>query len=262
MHSSYFLAADAEQIVLGNSVQTARCHLQGAKAIFEANAHLADLGTSRCRFLLKAFQYFDVMVALSLHERPLLSPSPVPVSTGQVDETFGLVGSLWPMMHHLADLLARHKSGEEITSEAVLLEQSLQSWSVNFSGGSDEEAMMQIAQTYKYSGLLTLYTGLHLPTVSQEQVVATQRAAIDSLLRVCVLSGTMSTLTWPLFTVAMSSTSASDKVVLQHVFSKLLERQHMKVVEGARDKIIQTWTTKPLDTIIQDEHQTPEVLLG
>ena len=207
------------------------------------------------------------MVALSLHERPLLQSAPDTIGTGWVDETFGLVGSLWPMMHSLADLLARRKHGEDITNEAMVLEQKLQSWAIDTPGGNgdvDEEAMMQIAQTYKYSALLTLYTGCLVPNANQEQVTRTQRAAIDSLLRVCVLSGTMSTLTWPLFTVAMSSTSASDKVVLQHVFSKLLERQHMKVVEGARDKILQTWDRKllDLDGMIQHEQESPEVLLG
>ena len=198
----------------------------------------------RFSFLLKAFQYFDVMVALSLHECPLLPCLPSSIVPSQVDETFGLTGSIWPIMHNLASLLARYKHGEDVTNEALILEQNLLSWSFNSSNSgydADEEAMMQIAQTYKYSGLLTLYTGLCVPTAHQEHVVAMQRAAIDSLLRVCVLSGTMSTLTWPLFTVAMSSTSACDKVVLQHVFSKLLERQNMKVVEGARDKIIKMW---------------------
>ena len=220
---------------------------------------------SRFRFLLKTFQYFDVMVALSLHECPLLACVPISIDTSQIDETFGLIGSIWPIMHNLATLLARHKYGEDVTHEALVLEQDLISWPIDLANSTydrDEEAMMQIAQTYKFSGLLTLYTGLDVPTTNKERVVAVQRAAIDSLLRVCVLSGTMSTLTWPLFTVAMSSTAASDKVILQHVFSKLLERQNMKVVEGARDKILQIWTTKSLDGTVESEQRTPDVLLG
>ena len=246
-------------------MQTARWHLQGAKAILESKTNLMQPEESRFRFLLKAFQYFDVMVALSLHECPLLPCLPNSIDTAQVDETFGLMGSIWPIMHNLATLLARRKHGEDVTSEALILEQNFLSWSINLSNSgydAHEEAMIQIAQTYKYGGLLTLYTGLHVPSANQEHVTATQRAALDSLLRVCVLSGTMSTLTWPLFTVAMSSTSASDKVVLQHVFSKLLEHQNMKVVEGARDKIIETWSTKSLNGVVEHEQQTPEVLLG
>jgi Fungal specific transcription factor domain len=208
------------------------------------------------------------MVALSLHEPPLLASSAAAIDIGEVDETFGLTGSLWPMMHTLADLLARRKYGEDVTQEAVLLEQSLSTWSVERHGAStdvDEEAMMQIAQTYKYSGLLALHICLIIgngSNANHEKVEVIQRAAIDSLLRVCVLSGTMSTLTWPLYTVAMSSKSVSDRTVLQHVFSKLLERQHMKVVEGARDKILQTWKAEASTGTMMQEHQIPAVLLG
>ena len=208
------------------------------------------------------------MVALSLHEEPLLPCFPKSITVREVDETFGLTGSLWPYLYHLAILLARHKRGENVTNDASILERQLSSWSIEdvaVSPDVDKEAMMQIAQTYKYSALLMLYTGLLVPSgmiVNQTQVADIQRAAIDSLLRVCVLSGTMSTLTWPLYTVAMSSTSASDKIVLQHVFSKLLERQNMKVVEGARDKILQAWNTKDPDAVTQCDPQTPEVLLG
>ena len=247
---------------------TARCHIQGAKAILDANPISTASESRRASFLYKAFQYFDVMTALSLHEQPLLAASIAGTETGEIDEIFGLAGSLWPMMHALADLIARRRSGQDVTAEAALLEQRLSSWSFNRNSGStdvDEEAMLQIAQTYRHSGLLTLHSGSLLEdgsTLQRQRIEETHRAAIDSLLRVCVLSGTMSTLTWPLFTVAMSSTSASDRIVLQHVFSKLLERQHMKVVEGARDKILETWTSEGSSGARRAKEASPEVLLG
>ena len=59
------------------------------------------------------------------------------------------------------------------------------------------------------------------------------RQALDRMLRVCILSGPMSTLVWPLHTLAFSAISDSDKTFIQDLFKKSNERQHMKVVEVA-----------------------------
>ena len=196
-----------------------------------------------------------------------MSPSINVTEKTEVDETFGLAGSLWPMMHSLADLLARHKHGKNVTSEAFLLEQLLLSWSVDRKredSDVDDEAMWQIAQSYRLSGLLTLYSGSLLPSGSNlpcHRIEDTHRSAIDSLLRVCVLSGPMSTLTWPLYIVTMSSATFSDRTFLQHIFTKFLERQHMKGVEAARDKVLQMWGTDT-KTGTRSGQDTPDVLLG
>ena len=187
------------------------------------------------------------MIALSLHENPLvLSHCPHEPSTG-VDETFGLAGSLWPMIHSLAAILASKKRGADVEQEAQLLEIQLRSWSIErIKDAVDEthvnqEAMLQIARAYKYSSLLTLYSTMPQFEDREDVLQDTYRQAFDSLLRVCALSGTMSTLTWPLYTVALLARSMGDRTIVRHIFSKLIDRQHMKIVEEARDSAIRHW---------------------
>ncbi|UNI13562.1 hypothetical protein JDV02_000293 [Purpureocillium takamizusanense] len=303
------------EVVLGSSVRAARCHLRGAKAILDTDPSLLGHSqghggvqqqqhqqpSARMRFLCKVFLYFDVMIALSLREAPLGLRLASPIDAGGVvDETFGLTGSLWPMMQRLAELLARRHQGECVSREAEVLEHELQSWSIESAApneppssssspsslsttttaaaaassssspvslasppplphptptGVDAEAMVQIAQTYKYSSLLTLYSSTLLdggcaiasgaaqsssppPSLVQQE---TYRRALDSLLRVCVLSGTMSTLTWPLYTVALQARSASDRTLVEQMFARLQQRQHMRVVDDARRSAAKHW---------------------
>lgn len=199
------------------------------------------------------------MVSLSLREAPLGSINcPLEDYTG-VDGTFGLVGSLWPMMESLAKILARKDCGEVATEQAKRLETQLHSWSIERAKETvdendvNQEAILQIANAYKYSCLLTLYSnpisleafgenyGHDLPLKPRELLQHVYQQAFDSLLRACVLSGPMSTLTWPLYTVGMHAKSTGDKTIVKHIFSMLNERQHMKVVEAARDSVTRHW---------------------
>jgi len=194
------------------------------------------------------------MISLSLRERPLgLEDFPEEICSG-IDETFGLAGSLWPMMQSLADTLACKREGQDVSGKARCLEQRLQSWSPDQAQASIDksdvhmEAMLQIARAYKYSSLLTLYSEIspRLGAEDQELLYKTYQSAFDSLLRTCVLSGPMSTLTWPLYTVAILAESSGDQNVVQHIFSTLQNRQHIKVVEMASESVSFHWGSATL----------------
>lgn len=196
------------------------------------------------------------MVALSLNEPPLGLLNPPPPMQSGVDETFGLAGTLWPLMYRLADLLAKRKHDGAVATDAAELEAVLWSWTVQDGEPLKQttkydpnwEAMVQIAQAYKYTGLLVLYASgswhdsskVDLPSVVGGLDDAYQ-AALNSLLRVCVLSGSMCTLTWPLYTVAMHARSESDRTLLRQIFDKFHQRQHMRVVLDAKEKASQHW---------------------
>lgn len=248
------------EVVLGSSARIARCHLQGVKAILDASPH--GIATPRFSFLYKIFQYFDVTVSLSLHERPLGTLAFPIDSLSGIDGTFGLVGTLWPKMHMLADVLARSQDGGEVTDDVEYLERELLLWIPEepegraASGNSvHEQAMVYIAKAYKYCGLLTLYSKIMpRPELSKQ----TYQQAFNSLLRVSVLSGPMSTVMWPLYTVAMLASTAADKIITQHIYSKLNDRQHMKVVVAASDNVSRHWKAGFINTY----ESSPTVLLG
>ena len=199
------------------------------------------------------------MVSLSLHEAPLGSISyPLEDCTG-VDGTFGLVGSLWPMMEKLAMIITLKDSGADIIDQAKMLELQLHSWSarqVDETANENDvnlEAMLQIAKAYQCCSLLTLYScivSLEASGISYDyhnhstrEIMNEQiyQQAFDSLLRVCVLSGPMSTLTWPLHTIGMLAKSTGDQRVVRRIFATLNERQNMKVVEAASNSVMKHW---------------------
>jgi hypothetical protein len=199
------------------------------------------------------------MVSLSLREVPLRSIYYPPEGYTGVDGTFGLVGSLWPVMETLAVIIALQASGEDITEQAKMLELQLHSWSVQQADETvkendiNQEAMLQIAKAYQCCSLLTLYSSIVSPEASatnyDDDIRFTQeelsqqiyQQALDSLLRVCVLSGPMSTLTWPVYTIGMLAKSTGDKTIVRRIFATLNERQHMKVVEAASNRVTKHW---------------------
>lgn len=236
------------EIVLGNSADNAWCHLQGAKVLLEYKDDNVD---EKCVvFFRKVFQYFNVMLALSLGRQPLvIFGVHGPEFTDRIDTVFGCAGRLWPLMHRLADLIGRVRLGEDGREEAQSLIGSLQVWSIESAPSADAymEAMVQIARAYKFSGILMLRMMIsstdssmdHGMLSSQDQEL--YHSAFDSVLRVCVLSMPMATLTWPLYIVGRLAGSASDRTVIMHIFSQFLEKHHMKVVDGARKAVWSYW---------------------
>ncbi|CAI7640119.1 unnamed protein product [Penicillium pancosmium] len=255
------------EIVLGNSADNAWCHLQGAKVLLEYQDETVD--GSCLLFFRKVFQYFNVMLALSLGRQPLvICGVHGPEFTDRIDTVFGCAGRLWPLMHRLADLIGRIRLGEDGREEAQSLIGSLQVWSIESSQSSDAymEAMVQIARAYKFCGILMLRMIIisadpdpdHGLLNSQDQEL--YRSAFDSVLRVCVLSTPMATLTWPLYIVGRLAGSTSDRTVIMHIFSQFLEKHHMKVVDGARKAVWSYWGEGILER--RNWKSLPPVLLG
>lgn len=200
-----------------------------------------------------------MIVAFSLQQRPLGFVSGLSKDVqgaSEVDAVYGLTKSLWPKLETLAKLRAselRHTATHEQLEEC---EASLINWDVEWpmlqiTGQEDQaeqEAVLQIARLHKYSALTILYSDfedafsiIRGPSRFQDRRAAVYQRALESLLRVCVLSTTVSTVLWPLYVVSMQAQSANDRVLLDKVFSRVLERQSMKVVSAARDTILQRW---------------------
>ena len=182
--SSSFPILTDNQIVLGNSASNAWCHLQGAKILLD---YQRDTPETPCfAFFCKVFQYFNVMLALSMETRPLLINSRHDsIFTDKLDTVFGCTGRLWPLMHRLADIVGRLREGEDMTHEAEELAASLEAWSIETMPTADAylEAMFQIAQAYKYCGLLVLRTILcdDCPSEATGRDREIYRAAFDSV---------------------------------------------------------------------------------
>lgn len=209
------------------------------------------------------------MLALSLGRQPLvIFGVHGPEFTDSIDTVFGCAGRLWPLMHRLADLIGRVRLGEDGREEAQSLIGSLQVWSIESAPSADAymEAMVQIARAYKFSGILMLRMMISSTDPSVEHGMLSPQdqelyhSAFDSVLRVCVLSMPMATLTWPLYIVGRLAGSTSDRTVIMHIFSQFLEKHHMKVVDGARKAVWSYWGEGMSQK--QNWKSLPSVLLG
>ena len=197
-------------------------------------------------WLSKIFHYFDVMIALSLRQPPLDAMyCPGAVGDG-IDEVFGLTTSLWPAMYRLARVLADDSMAIN-QHEYAQLANDLMEWRMDTStaGESDVnmETTVQIADAFRFSALLLLHMAKNPAPVSLE-MPQLYRKALDSVLRTAALDGPMATLVWPLFTVGILSRSGSDRTILRHIFLKLFQRQHMRVVEMASNKVHTMWNLR------------------
>ncbi|KAJ5715737.1 uncharacterized protein N7483_012918 [Penicillium malachiteum] len=257
------------EIVLGNSAENAWCHLTGAKVLLEYHMHQISHEPPCISFFRKVFQYFNVMLALSMERRPLLiTGHRGPEFIDKMDTVFGCAGQLWPLMHRLADLFARVQLGEDVSHDAQSLIESLQAWSIESSPSSNTylEATLQIANAYKFCGILMLQRAIPQIEIetergdSQRQHSKIYRSAFDCVLRVCVLSTPMATLTWPLYVVGRLAKSASDRTLVLHIFSQFLEKHHMMVVDGAKNAVKNHWSEEL--TLQSHSWNSAPVLLG
>lgn len=174
-----------------------------------------------------------------------------------IDSIFGLSGSIWPLIVSLVDLLAAQNAGEDIFFKARFLEGQLSSW-IPPSGidrtDSSQEAMLQITRAFKYTSLLKLYkTCLGDSEVDALSSQSAYHSAVDSLLRTSALSGPMSTMLWPLYTVGLYA-EIRDQAIIRGIFSKFEERQHMKVVETANEMVKNSWGTVNSARAGRDQH--------
>lgn len=146
-------------------------------------------------------------------------------------------------MHRVAEVVSRARHGHDVSDESRILESALQTWSIDSIHATDSysEAMAQIAQSYKLCGLLVLSAVTPSGNSSAEEAENVYKDALNSILRVCVLSTSMATLTWPLYIVGRLARTAGDRTVVSHIFSQLFEKYHMRVVEGAKNAVTDRW---------------------
>ena len=161
-------------------------------------------------------------------------------------------------MHTLRHVLATNGGeGTEIfaVSEAAALANQLIEWRAEegnevqnsgYDSNLDHETTAQIANAYSFSALLVLQNEV-LPPQFLEHDNSLYRQALDSVLRTAALDGPMATLVWPLYTVGRYSQSSSDRTILRHIFAKLFNRQHMKIVELASTNMQQEWRSESND---------------
>ena len=247
------------EVVLGGSARSARCHIQGAKALLDQMSLQSATGfTAEVQFFAKIFHYFDVMIALSLGQAPIGGAYCGQLTSETVDEIFGFTTTLWPLMYRLANVLtAREEEEEEATTDtrdsidSIALAKELSEWRTNqvdeqSSADDDlnvvEETTSQIANAYRFSALLVLYTDI-FPLSSPDVLQLVYRQALDSLLRTAALDGPTSTLVWPLFTVGRLAQSSSDRTILRHMFSRVYNRHRMKIVEMASSRMRLQWNS-------------------
>jgi hypothetical protein len=208
-------------------------------------------------FLSKLFMYFDIMVAFSLREPPLCDRTSNPyasimTSLNVVDPIFGLAGSMWASLYHLADLVARKARSQNIASEAQDLALAFLSQPDYYpdkpsdSPMTDEsyESLVQIAHSLRYSALLVVYTDLldGDESIPPDSIHSTYDSALHSLLRASVLhSGVMLTTLWPLHTVGVRATSSGDRIIIRRIFEKVKTTQNMKCVDIAWEQVKKCW---------------------
>lgn len=220
--------------------------------MLEYNHDNAAATTPCFTFFAKVFEYFNVMLALSMGRRPLRTSSGDHIAdfSEGIDPVFGYAGSLWPLMHRLANLVGRIRQGEDVATtaeEVQLLAHSLQEWSIDSCSSTVAylEAMVQIARAFKFCGLLVLRAAMSSSSTTAaaapEEESDIYRCALDCLLRVCVLSTPMATLTWPLYVVGQLAVSPGDRTIVLHIFSQFLNRHHMQVVNGAKNAVTAHW---------------------
>ena len=195
------------------------------------------------------------MVALSLRQAPLANPYFPDHAVEGVDEVFGLTAGLWPTMYRLAQILASKKNGDDqtvISTGADALMTEITRWDANACSAVEraegecevnQETTIQIANAYRFSALLVLHNEV-LGSASGENLNSIYHQALDSVLRTAALDGPMATLVWPLFTVGRFSQSPSDRIILRHIFMKLFNRQHMRIVETAGNSIKSIWNAE------------------
>ncbi|KAJ5754159.1 fungal specific transcription factor domain-containing protein [Penicillium nucicola] len=192
------------------------------------------------------------MFAMSMGRPPLeLNTINEPDFTEQFDPIFGCAGTLWPLMHNLAHIISRSQTGQDMTVPAKALKHSLQTWSIESTGITEAyfETLVQIANAYKYCGLLALrMMNLDAAATDDNEMSSgidleqdLYQSAFGSLLRVGVLSTTMATSVWPLYVVGKLARSSSDRTVILHIFSQCSLIHNMKVVEGAKNAVMAYW---------------------
>ncbi|KAK9364776.1 fungal-specific transcription factor domain-containing protein [Lipomyces kononenkoae] len=214
-------------------------------------------------FLLRIFQYFDVIFSLSTHFKlrdlslrlqlflETYSRSNTHSQT-DIDPVIGLAAGLWPLIVQMCVLCNSCDFGANVTPEiqfqASILGLELGVWQVpGQSWGRDlllEVAMQEAAKVFQFAAQIYLLRIVGL--VDKEHTKSLVKGALESLGRVCTLDGNMAALLWPVSVVASECADAADRVFVRAVFAKLRKRQGMKNVESVLKGIESQWGGRPI----------------
>ncbi|KAK9320275.1 fungal-specific transcription factor domain-containing protein [Lipomyces orientalis] len=209
-------------------------------------------------FLLRVFQYFDVIFSLStqfqLRDHSLRLHTFLATysrfeahSLMEIDPVIGLAAGLWPLIVQLCVVCNSCEFGANVTPEvqfqASLLGLELRAWKVpEQSWGWDlvqELAMQEAAKVYQLAAQIYLLRVVGLS--DKDHIKSLVKDALECLGRVCTLDGNMAALLWPVSVVASECVDAADRVFMKAVFAKLGKRQGMKNVDRVMRGIESQW---------------------
>ncbi|KAK9433086.1 fungal-specific transcription factor domain-containing protein [Lipomyces doorenjongii] len=214
-------------------------------------------------FLLRIFQYFDVIFSLStqfhLRDRSLRLHNFLTTysaleahSQMDIDPVIGLAAGLWPLIVQLCIVCNSSEFGANVTPEvqfqASLLGLELREWKVpEQSWGRDlvqEVAMQEAAKVYQLAAQIYLLRVVGLG--DKDHIKSLVKDALECLGRVCTLDGNMAALLWPVSVVAAECLDAADRVFVKAVFAKLRKRQGMQNVDRVMRGIESQWRGNPI----------------
>ncbi|KAI9889917.1 MAG: hypothetical protein M1814_004640 [Vezdaea aestivalis] len=268
------------EVVRGGSSNILNGHLRGALSIMKSRR---SANSPAGLFLEKAFRYFDVICALSFGRAPL-SGSVAPAASNTVialqdvsalsavDNLFGFVTDLWPVVHRLGTLveakqqlgMERQRSPErgasaqtEFETTVATLELALYQWIPKLPGSllpteipADDnrlQAILNNAEAYRQSCLVYLFRTVQGYPRGSSKVQAHMKQALQACLRVIVFAGPLSALLWPLFVASCEAFEENDKRTARTVFTHLEQRQGMQNIALAWKVAEDVWQRRELD---------------
>ncbi|KAI9795287.1 MAG: hypothetical protein M1833_007259 [Piccolia ochrophora] len=262
------------EIVRGGSQVVLQSHMKGALSIMRAR-RIAHAPTAA--FLEKAFRFFDVVCAMSFGCSPMAgSVSAPPVSDvmhlqdvtamASVDTVFGLVGSLWPIIHRLSTMVDLRKEVErqeqhdpkkgatmrsDFENTCSTIELALHQWTPripatvmtleNQSEDSRLQSILSNAEAYKQAALVYLFRTVQGQSRKSPKVQNHAKQALQACLRVIIFVGPMLALMWPLFNAASEAVEEVDRNLARTVFRHLENRQGMQNIMQAWEVVEEVW---------------------
>lgn len=224
----------------------------------------------------QAFRYFDVVAALSFGTSPMSGTILIPqthdfvdrTAMASVDNLFGLLADLWPIIHRLACLMEvkRNLEKEELVNpgqekannmrtdfetNTSSIELALFQWTPkipasvatieNHADDSRLQSILNNAEAHKQASFVYLYRTILTLTRPTAKVQTHIKQALQACLRVVIFSGPMAALVWPLFTAGCEATEDVDRNVARTVFRHLETRQGMNNIVTAWEVCEEVW---------------------
>ncbi|OHF00496.1 hypothetical protein CORC01_04246, partial [Colletotrichum orchidophilum] len=268
-----------ESLTLTGATNTVHEHLRRAFLVL-SSIPLSKKGHS-VLFLEKAFQFYDIITALSLGHNPvstvpatgqvysMASPPSKSAQDGSVDPLLGMTGNLWPILYRLSTLkslkgdLNGAVSNNQPAKAAVLLmeyestvkavQKALQDWAPpvqldeNFETFcySDTQgafrAMVHNSLAYRHGALVYLNRSIHDHPVDHPAVQEHCHLTLENCVAVIASGGPVNALLWPLFVAACEAVTDQDRGLARYAFIEIERRQGMINIERARAVVLHQW---------------------